>query len=92
MSVGGLYNRLREPYGTEFHKPGAYRHERAWANARDLLCSVPSGVGRCRRAGVSVVVCFDCGGISYFRNFLLRADTSYGVYDRYLLISKKAFA
>ena len=50
----------------EILKPGVYRSGRAWANAWGLFRCTSSRVGRGRRAAVFLVVCFECGGTSFF--------------------------
>ena len=40
-----------------------------WANAWDVFHLTPSRGGRGRRAAVNFVVCFGCGGISFFSFF-----------------------
>ena len=60
---------LRELYEADFHKPGIYGSGRVWANAWDVFRRTPSRGGRGRRAAVNFVVCFGCGGISFFSFF-----------------------
>ena len=60
---------LRELYEVDFHKPGIYGSEGVWANACVVFRRTPSRAGRGRRAAVNFVVCFGCGGISFFSFF-----------------------
>ena len=52
---------LRELYDADFHKPGIYGSGRVLPNACDVFPRMPSRVGRCRRVGVGLVVCFGWG-------------------------------
>ena len=66
----------RENYEADFHKLGIYGSSRVWANAWVVFRRTPSRGGRGRRAGAGFVVCFGCGGISFFSRFLVRTHTT----------------
>ena len=57
---------MRELCEADFHKPGIYGSGRIWADAWDMVCPSPSRGGSGRPAAVDFVVCFGCGGISFF--------------------------
>ena len=57
---------LRELHAADFHKPGIYGSEGAWANAWDVFRRLPSWGGRGPRAAVDFVVCFGWGGFFFF--------------------------
>ena len=62
--------------------PGYGGSVRVCANAWDVLRCTPSRGGRGRRAAVHFVLCFECGGISFFFRFsLLRTHTACCKYE-----------
>ena len=72
---------LRELYEADFHKFGIYGSARVWANAWEVFRRTPYRGGRGRRAVVDFVVCFGCGGISFFSFFFVGTHTTCCKYE-----------
>ena len=65
---------LWELYVADFPMSGMYESERAWAHVWDVFRRTPSTGDRRRRASGDFIVCFGCGGISFFSWYIFSSN------------------